>query len=49
MKYIRKESNGLEDVESGLAHCEQNVYTEYLRLTCILSAIAAYNNQGGMR
>jgi hypothetical protein len=29
IKYIGKESNSLEDVESGLAHSEQNVYTEY--------------------
>jgi hypothetical protein len=29
IKYIGKESNSLEDVEAGLAHSEQNVYTEY--------------------
>jgi hypothetical protein len=29
VKYIGKESNSLEDVESGLIHSEQNVYTEY--------------------
>jgi len=29
IKYIGKESNSLESVESGLAHSEQNVYTEY--------------------
>jgi hypothetical protein len=29
IKYIGKESNNLEDVESGLVHAEQNVYTEY--------------------
>lgn len=29
IKYIGKESNSLEDVESGLIHSEQNVYTEY--------------------
>jgi hypothetical protein len=27
--YIGKESNSLEDVESGLIHSEQNIYTEY--------------------
>ncbi len=29
VKYIGKESNSLEDVESGLIHSAQNVYTEY--------------------
>jgi hypothetical protein len=29
IKYIGKESNSLEDVESGLIHSERNVYTEY--------------------
>jgi hypothetical protein len=29
MKYIGKESNSLEEVESGLIHSEQSVYTEY--------------------
>jgi hypothetical protein len=29
IKYIGKESNSLEDVESGLVHSAQNVYTEY--------------------
>jgi hypothetical protein len=29
IKYIGKESNSLETVESGLIHSEQNVYTEY--------------------
>lgn len=29
IKYIGKESNSLEDVESGLAHSERSVYTEY--------------------
>lgn len=29
IKYIGKESNSLEDVESGLVHALQNVYTEY--------------------
>jgi hypothetical protein len=29
IKYIGKESNSLEDVEGGLVHSEQNVYTEY--------------------
>lgn len=29
MKYIGKESNSLEDVESGAIHSEQKVYTEY--------------------
>jgi len=29
IKYIGKESNNLEDVDSGLIHSEQNVYTEY--------------------
>jgi hypothetical protein len=29
IKYIGKESNNLEDVESGLIHSAQNVYTEY--------------------
>ena len=29
IKYIGKESNSLEDVESGLIHSETNVYTEY--------------------
>ncbi len=29
IKYIGKESNGLEDVESGMIHSDQNVYTEY--------------------
>jgi hypothetical protein len=29
IKYIGKESNSLEDVESNLVHSEQNVYTEY--------------------
>jgi hypothetical protein len=29
IKYISKESNHLEDVEAGLIHSEQSVYTEY--------------------
>ena len=29
VKYIGKESNSLEDVESGIVHSAQNVYTEY--------------------
>ena len=29
IKPIGKESNSLEDVESGLIHAEQNIYTEY--------------------
>ncbi|MFI5088975.1 MAG: hypothetical protein ACHP7P_02815, partial [Terriglobales bacterium] len=29
IKYIGKESNTLEEVESGLVHAEENVYTEY--------------------
>jgi hypothetical protein len=29
IKYIGKESNSLEEVESGLIHAEQSVYTEY--------------------
>jgi hypothetical protein len=29
IKYIGKESNSLENVEGGLVHSEQNVYTEY--------------------
>ena len=29
IKYIGKESNSLEDVESGLIHTEPNIYTEY--------------------
>jgi hypothetical protein len=29
IKYIGKESNSLEDVEAGLVHSAQNVYTEY--------------------
>jgi hypothetical protein len=29
IKYIGKESNSLEEVESGLIHAAQNVYTEY--------------------
>jgi len=29
IKYIGKESNSLEDVESGLIHDQRNVYTEY--------------------
>jgi hypothetical protein len=29
-KFIGKESNSLENVESGLEHSEQNVYTEYV-------------------
>jgi len=29
IKYIGKESNALEDVEAGMIHCEQSVYTEY--------------------
>ena len=29
IKYIGKASNSLEDVESGLIHSAQNVYTEY--------------------
>jgi hypothetical protein len=29
IKYIGKESNSLEDVEAGLIHSAQNVYTEY--------------------
>jgi hypothetical protein len=27
--YIGKESNSLEEVESGIIHAAQNVYTEY--------------------
>ena len=30
LKFIGKESNSLENVESGLEHSEQNVYTEYV-------------------
>jgi hypothetical protein len=30
VKYIGKESNSLEEVEAGLIHSEQNVYTEYI-------------------
>jgi hypothetical protein len=30
IKYIGKESNSLEEVEAGLIHSEENVYTEYL-------------------
>ena len=29
IKYIGKESNSLEDVEAGLIHSAENVYTEY--------------------
>jgi hypothetical protein len=29
IKYIGKESNSVEDVESGLVHSKQNAYTEY--------------------
>lgn len=29
IKYIGKESNHLEDVDAGLIHSEQGVYTEY--------------------
>jgi hypothetical protein len=29
IKYIGKESNSLEEVEAGIVHAEQNVYTEY--------------------
>ncbi len=29
VKYIGKESNSLEDVDSGMVHSAQNVYTEY--------------------
>lgn len=29
IKYIGKESNSLEEVEAGLEHSQQNVYTEY--------------------
>ena len=29
IKYIGKESNSLEDVESGLIHSDQSIYTEY--------------------
>jgi len=29
VKYIGKESNSLEEVEAGLIHSEQSVYTEY--------------------
>jgi hypothetical protein len=29
IKYIGKESNSLEEVESGLIHSEQSIYTEY--------------------
>ncbi len=29
IKYIGKESNSLEEVEAGLVHTEENVYTEY--------------------
>jgi hypothetical protein len=29
IKYIGKESNTIEDVDSGLAHCEADVYTHY--------------------
>jgi len=32
IKYIGKESNNLEDVEAGLVHLAQNVYTEYTDL-----------------
>ena len=30
IKYIGKESNSLEEVETGLIHSAENVYTEYL-------------------
>jgi hypothetical protein len=30
VRYIGKESNSLEEVESGFVHSEQNVYTEYV-------------------
>jgi hypothetical protein len=30
LKYIGKESNRLEDVESGLIHAAESVYTEYV-------------------
>jgi len=30
IKYIGKESNSLEDVEAGLIHSAENVYTEYI-------------------
>ncbi len=30
IKYIGKESNLIEDVESGLVHSETNIYTEYV-------------------
>jgi hypothetical protein len=30
IKYIGKESNSLENVEEGMVHSEQNVYTEYV-------------------
>jgi hypothetical protein len=30
LKFIGKESNSLENVESGLEHSEKNVYTEYV-------------------
>ena len=29
IKYIGKESNSLEEVDAGLVHSEQNVYTEF--------------------
>jgi len=29
IKYIGKESNNLEEVEAGLEHSKQNIYTEY--------------------
>jgi hypothetical protein len=29
MRYVGKESNSLEDVESGVVHSEEDVYTEY--------------------
>jgi hypothetical protein len=30
IKYIGKESNSLEEVDAGLVHSAQNVYTEYV-------------------
>jgi len=30
IKYIGKESNSLEEVDGGLVHSAQNVYTEYV-------------------
>lgn len=30
VRFIGKESNHLEDVDAGLVHCEENIYTEYI-------------------